>query len=298
MARTARLVTFAIMVLVLPTISSVDARNNDRRKFVIGVISAKPDKMLRKYSPMANYVAARLNKLGVQRGSVVVAKNIEAMRKRVRRGGVDLIFESAFSTLELKKTGMLPSLLVWRKGVREYRTLFFVRKDSALHELTDLKGKIIVFEDPHSTSAYAIPKAELKKRGLQVIPLAEAQKAAGTVRYAFGGEELNLAFWVIQKKADAGVFNNNDWDELPQNIKTELRIIHETRPVLRYVGSFHPAVPPKVRQAVENVLVNMHRTGEGREALRSASRIKKIERLTRQDRKILDYVKDLMQFVD
>ncbi|HAK61032.1 MAG TPA: hypothetical protein DCO77_11720 [Nitrospiraceae bacterium] len=298
MARTARLATLVIMVLVWPGLPSVDAWNDERREFVIGVISVKPDKMLRKYSPMANYIALRLKKFGVQRGTVVVAKNIEEMRKRVRRGGVDLIFESAFSTLELKKEGMLPSLLVWRKGVREYRSLFFVRKDSALQELTDLKGKTIVFEDPHSTSAYAVPKAALKKRGLQVMPLAEARKAAGTVRYAFGGEELNLAFWVIQKKADAGVFNNNDWDELPQNIKTGLRVIHETRPVLRYLGSFHPAVPLKTRQAVENVLVNMHRTGEGRKALRSASRIKKIERLTRQDRKALDYVKELMQFVD
>ena len=298
MARTARLATLVIMVLVWPGFSSVEARNDEHREFIIGIISVKPDKMLRKYSPMANYIAARLKKVGVERGTVVVAKNIVAMRKRVRRGDVDLIFESAFSTLELKKAGMLPSLLVWRKGVRQYRTLFFVRKDSALHELMDLKGKTIVFEDPHSTSAYAIPKAELKKRGLQVTPLGEGQEAANSVRYAFGGEELNLAFWVIQKKADAGVFNNNDWDDLPRNIRTELRIIHETQPILRYVGSFHPAMPLKVRRAAENVLVNMQRTGEGRKALRSASRIRKIERLTKQDREVLDSVKELMQFVD
>jgi hypothetical protein len=46
-----------------------------------------------------------------------------------------MIFESALSTIELEKAGMVPSLLAWRKGVRQYRTLFIVRKNSSIKHL-------------------------------------------------------------------------------------------------------------------------------------------------------------------
>lgn len=264
----------------------------------LGVISAKPEKMLAEYAPMADYLAARLKGFGVKTGIVIVKKDIEGMLDAIREGKVDMVFESAFSTVIMEKDGMIPSILMWRKGTREYRTLFFVRKDSPLRGLKDLAGRTISLEDPRSTSAFAIPVAEMKRIGLNVLPHKPGEARGDAVTYILGGEEMNLAFQVIQKKADAGAFNNNDWDELPAKVRGDLRIIHETPEILRYVVSFHPSFPKKLRAEAENALIVMDRTPEGREVLSEVSRTRKMERLTDKDRESLGYMRRLLDLLN
>jgi phosphonate transport system substrate-binding protein len=265
----------------------------------IGVISTKPEKRLKDHAPIAQYLAARLDRFGVKTGTVVVVKDIGAMQKLIRQNAVDIVLESALATIEMEKVGMVPTLLAWRKGVREYRTLFFVKAGSLIRGLGDLKGKSIAFEDPHSTSAYAIPMAEMKKNGLRPAP-ADEKRGPGRdgVAYSFAGEALNEAYWVIQERTDAAAFSNNDWDELPAKVRAELRIIHETQPIVRFIISFHPHVSGEMKQALVDVLLGMHESAEGLHALDSASEIKKVERLTDADLASLEYVRSLLKYLD
>ena len=265
----------------------------------IGVISTKPEKRLKDHAPIAQYLASRLDRFGVKTGRVVVVKDIGAMQKLIRQDAVDLVLESALTTIEMEKVGMVPTLLAWRKGVREYHTLFCVQAGSPIRSLGDLKGKSIAFEDPHSTSAYAIPMAELKKSGLRPAPADEKRGPGGNaVTYSFAGEALNEAYWVVQGKTDAAAFNNNDWDDLPEKVRAELRVIHETKPILRYVVSFHPHVSGDMKKALVDTLLGMDSTPEGLQALESASEIKKVERLTDADLASLEYVRSLLLFLD
>ncbi len=283
---------FALTLYVLPAFGG-------ERELRLGLISDNPDSRIREYMPLMKNVAARLKEFNIKDARIVVAKDVDEMLKKIERGEVDIIFESAFSTIEMQeKAGIMPTMLVWRKGVREYRTVFFVRRESPIKSLSDLKGKTIVFEDQKSTSAYAMPKAELKRRGLTVLPLNEKREIKDAVRYIFTGEELNQAFFVVQKRADAGAFNNNDWDETSEKVRADLRIIHETEPMPRYMASFHPALPEKLRKAIKNIFEELHKTPEGKEILKKASRITKIERLTDADLKALKYLKELMEFIE
>lgn len=282
----------ALILYVLPA-------SAEERPLSLGLISNNPENRIKEYMPLMNNVAGRLKEFRIKDARVVVAKDVGEMMKKIERGEVDVVFESAFSTIEMQeKAGMMPTMLVWRKGVREYRTLFFVRKESTVKSLSDLKGRTIVFEDPNSTSAYAIPKAELKRRGFTVLPLNEKMEIKDAVRYVFAGEELNQAFFVIQKRADAGAFNNNDWDELSKKISSELRIIHETQPMPRYIASFHPRLPEKLRKAIEVIFEEMDKNPEGKDSLKRASRITKIERLADADLKAMKYVKEIMEFIE
>lgn len=289
--------------LTAAVFSNAFAQEERQKEFRLCVVSKYPDKRLKEYTPMADYIANRLKEFGIKGVKVIVAIDTDDALKKIRNNELDVIFESAFSTVTTReKAGTIPSLILWKKQVREYKALFFVRKDSPIKTLNDLKGKTIVFEDPASTSAYLMPKAELVKNGMTVLPLKEEKSMAmqpdDAVKYVFAEEELNQAFWVAQKRADAGAFNNNDWDELPEKVRAEFRIIHETKPVLRFVASFHSNVPKKLKNAVEDILINMDQNPEGRNALKDAARITKIEKLTDNDFKSLEYVKELMRFID
>jgi phosphonate transport system substrate-binding protein len=70
------------------------------------------------------------------------------MSDRIARGEIDALIEGVMPTLALERqTGLLdPELLVWRKGQRQYVTVFFTRKDSSIQELQDLRGRTIAFE--------------------------------------------------------------------------------------------------------------------------------------------------------
>ncbi|MBI5894007.1 MAG: phosphate/phosphite/phosphonate ABC transporter substrate-binding protein [Deltaproteobacteria bacterium] len=293
--------------LTAAVFSNAFAQEEGQKEFRLCVVSKYPDKRLKEYTPMADYIANRLKEFGpefvIKGAKVIVAVDTYDALKKIRNNEVDVIFESAFSAVTTReKAGTIPSLVLWKKQSREYKALFFVRKDSPIKTLNDLKGKTIVFEDPESTSAYWMPKAELVKNGMTVLPLKDknppAMQPNHAVRYVFAEAELNQAFWVAQKKADAGAFNNNDWDELPQKVRGEFRIIHETKPVLRFVASFHPNLPKNIRNAVEDILINMDQNLEGQDALKYAARINKIERLTDNDFKSLEYVKGIMRYLD
>lgn len=289
----------ALLCMVLSIVPSLfAAETGDLRQLGIGVISAKPDKRLKDHAALAEYLSVRLEKLGIQHVRIVVAKDIEEMRRLIKTGDVHVMMESALATIEMEKTGMAPALLAWRKGVPEYRTLFVARKDSSIKTLDDLKGKTIVFEDESSTSAYAIPIVELKKNSLRPVASTDGHTAGDSIRFLFAGEARNEAYWVAQGKADAAAFSDNDWDSLPEKIRTELRIIHATTPILRYVVSLRGNLRPVLKESIEQILLDMDKHPEGRLALKKASDTKKIERLTEDNLRSLDYVRGLIKLLD
>lgn len=266
--------------------------------FRLGIISERPDRpsfVLEQYEALHGYLGARLAERGIAMDELVVARDLDAMAGLVDAGGVDAVIEGVMPSLKLKRrTGRIdPRLLVWRKGQRHYHSVFFSRRDSPIEGLQDLAGKRIAFENPRSTSAYDVPRAALIEAGLTLAhDSAGAPDAApdrAPVRYRFAGSELNQAYWVHAGRADAGAFNNGDWQRVPISIKTDLRIFHRTRPILRWLFSFVTPIEPHARGAVTDILVKMHQDPTGHAALQAASRITKLERLTTEDREDLAY---------
>ncbi len=268
------------------------------RELRVGVISERPVEMIQYYNPLAQHLAGGLKHLDITAGSVVVARDLGDLLQRAKSGGVDIVFESAFATIELrKKAGLVPRLMVWKKRSRDYRTVFFTRKDSGIRTLDDLKSKVIAFEEPSSTSGYLVPKAGLILRGYTVIP-AEAEGVDGAIKYVFARREINQAFQVLQRKVDAGAFSNNDWEEIAPKAQAELQIIHETAPVPRFVVSFQPSLDDGLRTAIEEILIQMDQTPASRSALQAAGRATKIDRLTEADLESLDQVRALMEAIE
>ncbi len=269
------------------------------KQFRIGMIGENPGQILQDFDPFLEYLTKRLRSgSGIQEVTLFVAKDINQMRALLKDGKIDFILTTAFPIVELEREKLLPSVLAWQGGAREYPTVFFVRKDGRIRDIRDLKEKTIVFGTASSTYAYATAKAELKKNGLPVSASTEKKMPEGAVRYEFAGEAVNQAFWVIQGRADAGVFSSSDWEELSQKERSKLRIIWRTRPITHLLGSFHPSFPSGSRQAVENELIGMHESRKGQKALSSALNITKFERLTQEDRRSFRRLKKLLSAPD
>ena len=132
----------------------------------VGSISSKPGKEVSLFNPFAQYLAAQLKDLGITEGKVVVADGIEAMASKLREKQVDVLIDSAYPVVAAgQQAGLDVILRRWKRGEAEYRSIFVARADGPVRNLADLRGKVVAFEDPHSTTGYLLPPAVLREAG-------------------------------------------------------------------------------------------------------------------------------------
>jgi phosphonate transport system substrate-binding protein len=194
-----------------------------------------------------------------------------------------------FPTLVLQeRTRVLaPALVVVRRGQREYHSVFFTRQDAPIRGLRDLRGRTLVLQVLRSTSAFALPKAELERAGIALVPGDDPRAGRNNVRYVLAEAEINQAIWVLRGKGDAGAFNEGNWAALPERVRSQLRIFHQTRPIVRGLLSFRTSLAASARKRVEELLVALDADEAGRAALDRAAGITRFERITPADRREL-----------
>lgn len=260
-------------------------------QFRIGLIGADPGKLLHDFDPFVEYLQNHLRHSGIKHVSLFVAKDLDQMHARLKKGKLDFLITSVFPIIKMEPFKLVPALVGYQGTSHEYLTVFFVRKESSFQTLSDLRGKSIIFKTPSSTTGYAAPKAELERNNLSSRKWSDKDAPEDAVRYAFAGEALNQAFRVIRNRADAGAFSSSDWDGLPSKEQSRLRIFHRTAPIIGLIGSFHPSFSPTLRESVQKTLLDMSGNRKGRTALTRALNITKLEPVTEEDRSSLHSLK-------
>ena len=84
-------------------------------------------------------------------------------------------------------------------GGNYYVAVLYVRADSGITSLEQLKGKSLAWADPNSASGYLIPRSEFRAAGIDPEP----NKYFGRTGFAGGHEQGVIA--VMNKQYDAGV---------------------------------------------------------------------------------------------
>lgn len=265
------------------------AAPSSAREVRFGVIAEEanePDRMLRVYSDLLAEMRKRLGLKGVGVAPLVITKDLTELAQRLKQGEVDMVIESVFPTLELQERSgqnLTPHLAIVRRDQREYHTVFFAPRKGSIRTLEDLRGRTLVLQAERSTSAFAVPRVELARRGIELVPLGDPASGRPPAFYILAGAELNQAIWVLNGKGDAGAFNDSDWSRLPEKIRNELAAFHETRPLLRGALSFRGSLDDETKRTCEDILLALHRDPAGQAALASAAGITRFERLTSKD---------------
>jgi len=254
-----------------------------------GVIAEEPnepDRMFTVYGPFVGRLRERLAPAGIGVGELVIASDLDDLSKRLVRKEVDFVLESVFPMLALRERSrsLEPVLLVVRRGQRAYRSVFFTRQESPIQKLADLRGRTLVLQALRSTSAFALPRAELARAGIPLVAADEAGVDSGSVRYVLALAEVNQAVWVLHGKGDAGAFNEGDWAALPEKIRARLRIFERSRPIERGLIAFRGSLEAPTRRKLEEVMLGLHQDEAGRAALTRASGVTRFERLTQVEK--------------
>ena len=122
------------------------------------------------FSDFVRYVAGKLASASDIEGKVVIAPTPFQLARLIEQKKVDFYMESPYPTYLVNDVHGVAKLLLrrWKGGMAEYRSLIFTKKNGEISRLEDLRGKVLVFEDPESTSGHFLPKSFSDTEGIQV----------------------------------------------------------------------------------------------------------------------------------
>ncbi|MGK7872209.1 MAG: PhnD/SsuA/transferrin family substrate-binding protein, partial [Xenococcaceae cyanobacterium] len=87
---------------------------------VLGDISFEPEYRIRRFQPIADYLATNLGDIGIGKGEVKIASDKDTMAKWMASGEVDLYFDSLFPAMfAIDQSGAKAILRRWKDGVEE-----------------------------------------------------------------------------------------------------------------------------------------------------------------------------------
>ncbi len=274
-----KVATFSVLVGLVscgspstPTSTSAPSVTPEAKKtLVIADVSNNPAKKIKRFQPMADYLAANLSQFDVGVGEVKVASDLNTIISWMKSGEIDLYFDSPYPAMMITdKTGAKPILRRWKDGKPDYYTVIFTMSDRGIKSIADLKGKMIGFDEISSTTGYLLPMAYLLNKGFKPVEKNPTDDgvAANEVGYVFSGDDENTIQWVISGKVAAGAVDIETFMEIPEESRKAMTILAESEKVARHVVMVRPDLDPKQVEAIEALLVGMDKTPQGKTVLK------------------------------
>jgi phosphonate transport system substrate-binding protein len=271
------------------------------KSLVIGYIAEDPSGELRRFQPVVDYLARNLREFGIDRGQVVIVRSIHELANLFKKNEVDLYMDSPFPSLVVSRLSDSKIFLRrWRAGVAEYHSVIFVREDSEITSAERLKGKLIGFEEPYSTSGYFLPKAYLLSLGFKLSPYQWGVTSAkpDEIGYVFTREDENTMEHVVRRKITAGAMDNVNFERRAGKLRDPLRILYRTVSVPRQMVSFRKDLDEKMVKKIRAILVGMEHSDEGREILKKFSRTTRFDDLPGGPEKALRPLTNLLKYFE
>ncbi|HTM10530.1 MAG TPA: phosphate/phosphite/phosphonate ABC transporter substrate-binding protein [Verrucomicrobiae bacterium] len=238
------------------------------KAITLGVISKRTlAEVEPQYRDFVRYIARKLSAKAPVEGKVMTAATIPQLERLLEEDKVDFYMESPYPTYLINQQGdAIPLLRRWKSGVAEYHGVLFTKKDSGVNRVEDLRGQMIVLEDPGSTSGYFLPKVFLAGKGFKLAEKASLDTivAPAEIGYIFGYSAARISDLVLTRKVVAGAFSNEDYDRLEPKKKAELVVLAETETFPRYFLSIRKELDPEIAGRLQDILLTMHQDAEGR----------------------------------
>lgn len=250
----------------------------DPHVLVLGAVSDDPGADYGRLKPLLDYAVARLGDAGIREGRILMARDAQQMASYLRRGRVDWVTGSAATGARLQmQAGAQALVLGERNGTSRCRTLLFVRRDSNVRRIEDLRGRSIAFANGSSTGAYFVPAMQLLERHLPLQLLASPldHPGSGAVGYVFARSQSNIAAWVERGLVDAGTASDADWDDphvMPAGLRDDLMVIDRSPAYPRAVEMVRADLGETVRDRLRDVLLGAAGDPDAREPLLEYSR--------------------------
>ncbi len=239
------------------------------------------------FSDFVRYVAGKLSSASDIEGKVVIASTPFQLARLIEQKKVDFYMESPYPTYLVNDVQGVARLMLrrWKGGMAEYRSLIFTKKNGEINRLEDLRGKVLVFENPESTSGHFLPRHFLTRKGFKFIDKSRFDPYASPtdIGYLFAGSQEKVVDWVLTKKAAAGAFSDDDYARLDEKKRSDIIILAETERLPRHLVSVRKDFSLALADRLEKILLSMHENDQGRKILKNTDDTTKFDLLPEGD---------------
>ena len=187
------LISCVFIFSVVGCSSKKEEKKSEEKVIKMGFVPLKnSEQLVEDVKPIADYLS---QKMGVK-VEAFTASNYIGVVEGIGSGSVDFGIIPPFSAVLAQKQSNAQPLLTskGKTGKSGYTAELYVRKDSGIKSLQDVKGKKVAFVDPSSSSGYIYPGAMLVKAGINLDK---------DISYQFsGGHDKSLQL-LLNKDVDA-----------------------------------------------------------------------------------------------
>lgn len=262
-------ILFLEIILLIPFVSSAQS---SQQEILIGLIPEKNVfNQVEMYRPLAYYLS---KKTGVKIKLTILSRYGNIIDTFTSQKMDGAFFGSFTGALAIAQLGAEPlARPVNSDGTSTYHGHIFVRKDSGIRNVADMKGKIMVFVDKATTAGYIFPMAYLKVQGVTDIKNYFKE-------YYFAGSHDAAIYAVLNKEADIGAAKNTIYDWLKEKdprIDRELIILAECAAVPSNALLMRKTLDNNLKKKMKEILLSMDRDPEGRTVLEKMRTMKFIE---------------------
>jgi phosphonate transport system substrate-binding protein len=235
------------------------------------------------FRDFVRYVSRRIAPGSETDDKVIIAPTPFELAKLLEQRRVDYYFESVYPTYTINYVHNAGKMLLrrWKGGASEYQSMIFTKRDGGIKQLADLRGKMMIFEDPGSTSGYLMPKLFMSRNGFKLVEKKSYDPNAvpTDIQYSFAYLRSKLIEAVLTKQVAAGAISDDDYAGLDEKRKSEMVILAETEKLPRHLVSVRIDLAPQTVGKLNDLLVAMHDDAEGQRILKKTDQTTKFDPL-------------------
>jgi phosphonate transport system substrate-binding protein len=217
----------------------------------IGIVPQQnATKLARLWTPICKY----LSKQTGYRFVFKTAKDIPTFEKRLAAGEYDIAYMNPYHYTVFS---IDPGYRAIAKETNKHiQGIIVVKKDSPYQSIAELSGKTLAFPAPAAFAASVLPRAYLKTNQIEISP-----------RYVRSHDSVYLTVSKGLYPAGGGIqrtFNN-----MPESIRQQLRILWKTPGYTPHAFAVHPRLPAAVVRDTASALIAMSTNEEGGNLLKN-----------------------------
>lgn len=283
------LVRLLLLILVVldmscPCLSFASPKENELR---IGILpEMNVFAQMNRFKPLANYLS---KKVGI-RVKLTMLSRYGNIVERLKTHDIDAAFLGSFTgALAISQLGVeVLARPVNLDGSSTYHGVLFVRKDSGITTVSDMKGKTLVMVERATTAGYIFPRAYFRKHG--VTELLGFFKG----KYFSGSHDAAIDA-VLKGRAEVGAAKNTVYERMKlanPRIDQDLVILARSEVVPSNGLCVLPQVNAEIRTRLKETLLTMHADPDAIEVLKHLEALRFIETVKEDYKPVIEMVHD------
>lgn len=240
-----------------------------REEILIGLIPEENIfRQMDRHRPLASYLS---KKLGVNVRLTILSRYGDIIDSFVSRGMDGAFFGAFTSVLAMEKLGVEPVVRpVNIDGSSVSQAYVFVRKDSGIRSIRDMKGKRMAFVDRATATGYLYFLALLRENGFSDLNSFFRE-------YYFTGSHDAAVHAVMDNRADVGIAKGKVFNRVIEKdplLRNELIVLYKSPEFPDTTLCLKKELPEDTKKKIRDILLNMEKDREGAEVLKKFGAIR------------------------